>query len=167
MVEVGDLERGQYERLELEDGRLADGTSVLALFHSNDPGIKKLITLGVDDPLDIETNTWESLKPEVDKQSIDAMTIIVNSSNPNERWFAHQALAALRELRKLYGQEDFLDTKPAPIKPTEDDGTTKPDPRNRKVDLMRPSAPKIEVDELEGDSDDGIKGVGETLSRPF
>jgi len=165
MVEVGDLERGQFERLELEDGRLADGTSVLALFYSDDPQIKALIEVGVENPLDIESNTWETLKPKVDKQSEDAMTIIVNSSNPNERWAAHKALAALRELRKLYGQEDFLDTKPEPPDTGEiPDGTTKPDPRRRKVDLMRPSAPKIEVDELEGDSDD--KEAGGT-PRPF
>jgi hypothetical protein len=96
------------------------------------------------------------------------MTIIVNSSNPSERWAAHKALAALRELRKLYGQEDFLDTKPEPLETTEGgpqgDGTTKPDPRRRKVDLMRPSAPKIEVDELEGDSDDKEAGG---IPHPF
>jgi hypothetical protein len=171
MVEVGDLERGQYERLELEDGRLADGTSVLALFYSDDPQIKSLIELGVEKPLDVESNTWEELKEKVDQQSADAMTIIVNSSDPEERWFAHQALAALRELRKLYGQEDFLDTKPAPPPMTQGgpissggDGTTQPDPRRRKIDLVRPSAPRIETDELKPTSDD--KEAGGT-PRPF
>jgi hypothetical protein len=168
MVEVGDLERGQFERLELEDGRLTDGTSVLALFYSNDPQIKKLISLGVENPLDVDGNSWKTIKPSADKQCADAMTIIVNSSNPDERWSAHKALAALRELRKLYGEEDFLDTKPEPIKPTEDDGTTQIDPRRRKVDLLRPQAPKIEVDELEPERDEErIKEAGKMPSRPF
>jgi hypothetical protein len=171
MVEVGDLERGQYERLELEDGRLTDGTSVLALFHSDDKDIKKLIDLGVDNPLDNITNTWDGIKVAVDKQSVDAMTIIVNSPNPDERWFAHQALAALRELRKLYGQQDYLDTKPAPTNPNtqggpQGDGTTQPDPRLRKVDLARPSAPKISTTELQPTSDEQVKEAGGT-PRPF
>jgi hypothetical protein len=173
MVEVGDLERGQFERLELEDGRLADGTSVLALFYSEDAKINKFLKLPVENPLDVEKVTWEKLKPSVEKLSIDAMTIIVNSNNPDERWNAHKALAALRELRKLYGMNDFLDTKPETPNQLnteggpQGDGTTQPDPRRRKVDLARPKAPKIETDELTPDGDDGVKEAGELLSRPF
>jgi hypothetical protein len=164
MVEVGDLERGQFERLELEDGRLADGTSVLALFYTDDSQIKKFLELPTENPLDIESNTWEALKSAVEINTTDALTIIVNSSNPDERWAAHKALAALRALRKLYGLEDAMDTKPPITNTTEGDGTTQIDPRRRKVDLMRPEAPKIEIDELESDSDD--KEAGGT-PRPF
>jgi hypothetical protein len=167
MVEVGDLERGQFERLELEDGRLADGTSVLALFYTDDSNIKKFLSLPMENPLDIESNTWDKLKPAVEKNTIDALTIIVNSSNPDERWAAHKALAALRALRKLYGLEDAMDTKPPITDTTGNDGTTQIDPRRRKVDLMRPNAPKIEVDELQGDGDDGMKEVGDIPARPF
>lgn len=42
MLNDGDLDRSQFERLELEDGRLADGTSVLALFYSEDPTSERL-----------------------------------------------------------------------------------------------------------------------------
>lgn len=171
MVEVGDLERGQYERLELEDGRLADGTSVLALFYSDDPNIKSLLAIGVDDPLDVMTNSWEMIKSKVDKQFIDAMTIVVNSPNPDERWYAHKALAALRALRKLYGQPDFLDTKSPPANQSlpagpQGDGTTNPDPRLRKTDLMRPQAPKISTTELQPTSDEQVKEDSES-SVPF
>ena len=170
MVEVGDLERGQFERLELEDGRLADGTTVLALFYSDDAKINKYLKLPVENPLDIEGNSWESLKPAVEKNTAEAMKVIVNSSNPDERWNAHKALSALRELTKLYNP--ILPEEPETPEDTEEgglqeDGTTKPDPRRRKVDLMRPEAPKIEVDELEGDQDDGMKEVGDIPSRPF
>jgi hypothetical protein len=172
MVEVGDLERGQFERLELEDGRLTDGTSVLALFYSDDPQIKKLMDIGVENPLDIEANSWETIKTAVEKKVVDALTIVVNSSNPDERWNAQKALAALRELRELYGVDDILDTKPKPLMQEETsgegDGTTKPDPRRRKVDLMRPQAPEFGVDELEPETDEErIKEAGDVPTRPF
>jgi hypothetical protein len=165
MVEVGDLERGQFERLELEDGRLADGTTVLALFYTEDKSIKKYLKLPVENPLDFEANSWETLKPVVEKSIADAMTVIVNSNNPNDRWSAMKALSALKELKKLYNP--VLPEEQPIQEGSEDDGTTKPDPRRRKVDLMRPEAPEIEVDELEADEDDGMKEVGSLPSVPF
>lgn len=173
MVEVGDLERGQFERLELEDGRLTDGTSVLALFYSEDKQIAKLLDIGIENPLDAEVNSWETIKPAVEKKVAEALTIIVNSNNPDERWGAQKALAALRELRELYGVEDVLNTKPQPLMEEqvseEDDGTTKPDLRRRKVDLMRPQSPGLDVDELEPDRDEErIKEeAGGTPPQPF
>ena len=172
MVEVGDLERGQFERLELEDGRLTDGTSVLALFYSDDKQIKKLMDIGVENPLDVEGNSWETIKTAVEKKVVDALTIVVNSSNPDERWNAQKALAALRELRELYSVDDILDTGPKPLMQEEtsgeDDGTTKPDPRRRKIDLMRPQAPEFGVDELEPETDEErIKEAGDVPTRPF
>jgi hypothetical protein len=174
MVEVGDLERGQFERLELEDGRLPDGTSVLALFYSDDPKINKYLKLSVENPLDNEKNSWDKLKADVDKHTIEAMTVIVNSDNPDERWNAHKSLAALRELRKLYGMEDFLDTKPASLPATQGgpiatggDGTIKPDPRNRKIDLARPNAPKIATNEFQINSTDRAKEADGIPVQPF
>jgi hypothetical protein len=166
MVEVGDLERGQFERLELEDGRLVDGTSVLALFYSEDPQIKQMLAVGSDNPLDIEKNTWESLKDSVENKSIDAMKIIVNSHNPDERWAAHKALAALRALRKLYGMEDHLDTSTQVDLSQVPDGITQPDPRRRKVDLTRPQSPGFQSDELKPTRDEQKEADG-LPARPF
>jgi hypothetical protein len=145
---------------------------VLALFYSDDPQIKKLMDIGVENPLDVEGNSWETIKPAVEKKVVDALTIVVNSSNPDERWNAQKALAALRELRELYGVDDILDTKPKPPMQeetsSEGDGTTKPDPRRRKVDLMRPQAPEFGVDELEPETDEErIKEAGDVPTRPF
>lgn len=169
MVEVGDLERGQFERLELEDGRLSDGTSVLALFYSDDKVISQLLKMPVENPLDIETVKWESLKSAVEKNTIEALTIIVNSSNPDERWAAQKSLAAMRALRKLYGMQDAFESKPVNVpQQGENDGTTKPDPRRRKVDLARPQSPGFASDELEPQRDEErVKEVGEIPARPF
>lgn len=57
MLADGDIDRGQFERLELRDGRLADGSSILSLFYSDDRQISKMLDLGVDDPLDVSGNT--------------------------------------------------------------------------------------------------------------
>lgn len=160
MVEVGDLERGQYERLELEDGRLEDGTTVLTLFYSKDSNIKKYLKLPVEDPLDIDENSWETLKEPVEKNKTMAMTTIVNSTKSDERWSAQKALSALKELEKLY-QPMPLPTEPNTDNPdNQDDGTTKPDPRRRRIDLARPKAPEIKVDELEPNYTDEGKEVG-------
>ena len=173
MVEVGDLERGQFERLELEDGRLDDGTSVLALFYSEDPRIKKFLKLPTDNPLDVDENTWEKLGEAVEKNTVEALTTIVNSSNPDDRWAAQKCLSALRELRKLYGMPDALEPQQNLGQDDgqnlgQNDGTTKPDPRRRKVDLMRPNAPKIDTDELEPERDEErIKEADGTPARPF
>lgn len=165
MVEVGDLERGQYERLELEDGRLEDGTTVLTLFYAKDPEVKKYLNLPVEDPLDIDENSWEELKEPVEKNKTMAMTTIVNSAQSDERWSAQKALSALKELEKLYQPEPLpVENPPAD---NQDDGTTKPDPRRRRIDLARPKAPEIKVDELEPNYTDEGKEVGNLLSQPF
>lgn len=167
MVEVGDLEQGQFEILELQDGRLADGTTVLALFYSDDPGIKTYLDLGVDNPLDIEKNKWDALEPKVEAQTVKCLTIIVTSNNPDERWNAKKSLSALDALRKLYNPMPDI-AAPKPPQDNQDDGLTHPDPRIRKVDHMRATQPPLETDELEPDSDDGVrKEAGELLPRPF
>jgi hypothetical protein len=71
MVGDGDLQRSQFEQLELADGRLPDGACVLALFYSEDPKVKELLDLGVDDPLaaaEIAVNTGAQLRAEQEAQ---------------------------------------------------------------------------------------------------
>jgi hypothetical protein len=67
--------------------------------------------------------------------------------------------------------DDYLDTKPqAPAmqESDSDDGTTHPDPRRRKTDLLRPQQPGLDVDELEPDRDEErVKEAGDMLPRPF
>lgn len=164
MVEVGDLERGQFERLELEDGRLEDGTTVLALFYSKDSRINQYLKLPIENPLDVDENDWESIREVVEEDTIKAMTVIVNSSDSEERWSAQKALSALRELERLYNP---VLEQPQDGQSNEGDGTTKPDPRHRRVDLTRPKAPEIQVDELEPNYTDEGKEVGSLLPRPF
>ncbi|MHC4104491.1 MAG: hypothetical protein ACYSR9_06090, partial [Planctomycetota bacterium] len=52
----GDLSQGQFEELELSDGRLPDGTSVLNLFLTTDPAMQELLSISVPNPLDVEAN---------------------------------------------------------------------------------------------------------------
>ena len=52
-LESGDLNEAQFEQLELDDGRLPDGSDILALWQSNDPQVLGLLgemtTEGIDD----------------------------------------------------------------------------------------------------------------------
>jgi len=169
MVDVGDMERGQFERLELEDGRLPDGTgtSTLALFYSDDTGITKYLQLPIENPLDVESNTWEQIKDTVNKNVIAAMKTIVNSHKPEERWNARLGLSALRELKKLYLVGDVVEEDTASPPGDSEDGLAHTDPRHRRVDLMRPQQPGLETDELEPDEDDGMKEAGGIPAHPF
>ena len=47
----GDITQDQFIEMELDDGRLEDGTSVLTLFVNDD--YAELLDIGVDNPLDI------------------------------------------------------------------------------------------------------------------
>lgn len=183
MLEVGDLSRSQFERLELEEGRLPDGTTVLALFFSENIVISSMLDLGLGkrfNPLDIEGNSYESVLPAVKKKKIDVLSIIVNSNKPAEREAARMALAALNALEKQYkdmqlnaqfGQDIETENEPEPqggSRADRQDGLTVPDERRRKVDLARPKPPRMETDELEADRDEErLKEESGLVPAPF
>lgn len=165
MLDVGDLSQNQFEELELNDGRLPDGTSVLGLFYSNDPTLKKMLDLGQQvDPLDIETSNATSVLASIRAKKAEVHTIIVNSRRPDERKDARRALAALDALEKLYTGED----EEEPQTDISNDDLTQVDGRTRHVDLQRPKLQGFEADELEPDSDDGaMKEAGREADYPF
>lgn len=102
MLNDGDLDRSQFERLELEDGRLADGTSVLALFYSEDPLLKDYLDLGVADPLDIEMQDPETIQRLIREKQAEVNRVLVNAKNEIDRWPAYKAFMALVKLEQVY-----------------------------------------------------------------
>jgi len=66
MVQDGDLSQSQFEELELQDGRLPDGSSVLSLFA--EPEHKAMLNLGVPDPLLLDK---AQLKPLVQEKQAE------------------------------------------------------------------------------------------------
>lgn len=109
MLEDGDLSQSQFERLELDEGRLVDGSDVLTLF--NNPEFTDLLDLGVENPTDIEQSEPAVVLAAIqDLQRL--LTAQLSGANPGEAIRIRQALAALDRLRKLYGGRSAASSAP-------------------------------------------------------
>jgi hypothetical protein len=102
-LEDGDLTRAQFERMELDEGRLPDGSDVLGLFAGpRDEAMRLFLNLGVENPLDVATNDASSMKKRIDAARAVAQAALASGRTAAEQTRARQALAALGALRKLY-----------------------------------------------------------------
>lgn len=82
MLDNGEITEGQFEALELEDGRLEDGVTVDVLFHDKDKDYVQLLS-GV---------TAENFEDKIQ----DIMAIIINSKDANLIRKARRAIAAIK-----------------------------------------------------------------------
>jgi hypothetical protein len=107
MVETGDLTKRQFEMLELSDGRLVDGSSVLLLFYSKDKTIKKLLDLGVstEDALDKEANDKKAMLQAIQEKLAEAAQYMMETDDSAEKLSAYQAQNALIYLDMYYRNE--------------------------------------------------------------
>ena len=109
MLDEGDLSQAQFERLELEEGRLVDGSDVLTLFAN--PELQDMLSLGVDNPTDLEVNEAAVMLAAIqDRQRM--LTAQLSGANPGEAQRIRQALAALDRLKMLYGGRSAQATAP-------------------------------------------------------
>jgi hypothetical protein len=109
MLQNEDITKVQFERLELEDGRLADGTSVLTLFYKNDPAYKKYLNVGITDPLNVFSHEPIAISEVIIEQMKEVAKAIANEEDPAEREIAIQCMFALAALQKLY-EDPLADT---------------------------------------------------------
>lgn len=138
MLEAGDLTRPQFERMELIDGRLPDGSSVLILFYSDDATIKKMLDIGTDDPLNSDENDEAAMLQAIHEKLVEAQVMLANESNEIKRAKEMQAIAALVYLQNFYsGESDALATSfgfKRPVQPADpnriDKRTRKDEPTN-------------------------------------
>jgi hypothetical protein len=93
MLQAGDISNAQYEELELQDGRLPDGTSVLSLF--NHPDYKAMLNLGVPDPLLLDKT---ELKPLVEEKKVELLTGLGVVKDFRTRKMMQEALKAVETL---------------------------------------------------------------------
>jgi len=98
----GDISDAQFEALELQEGRVADGSSVLTLFSDPDEQMHELLALGVDDPLDVAANIGFDIRAAIDAQQRLALAVLATEGKPDIRRKARQAIAALNALAELY-----------------------------------------------------------------
>jgi hypothetical protein len=116
MMESGDLTRSQFERMELTDGRLHDGSSVLLLFYSKDTTLKTWLDVGVDDPLDFESNDQVAMLSAILEKITEVLTVMADERNEVRKWNELMALSALIFLKRFYkdptkGFEDTMGYK--------------------------------------------------------
>ena len=125
MLQDGDLSDVEYAELELRDGRLENGTTVLSLFYTDDENLSKYLHLpAVADPLDVQANDVESTMTKIKAKLKDARTDIVNMSRPKDIQLARLAEIALMKLEEEYEGEqkkqEFLDGQLAQQQPGAD-----------------------------------------------
>ncbi len=100
MLDTGDLTRDQFERMELNSGRLPDGTDLLNAFH--DPEMEEFLDLGFENVLDTEANSAADVLMAIEvrrKELVPQMARAV----PGRKRELIKALAALDKLQMLYG----------------------------------------------------------------
>lgn len=98
----GDISQAQFNRMELDEGRLPDGANVLTLFNSVDSFLLEALDLGVDEPLATDVNDPFMMLGEIGAAALTAQDVMANSSTAKARERAGQALAALGALKALY-----------------------------------------------------------------
>lgn len=103
-LEAGDLTEQEYDDLELEDGRLPDGTDILNLFVSTDPDMQMMLAISVGDVLNTEANDAALVLPAIEDKLIEVRAILQNPVRPTLFDKARQAYAALLALKELYGK---------------------------------------------------------------
>lgn len=109
MLEEGDLTQAQFEREELQEGRLVDGSDVLTLF--NNPEFRELLDLGMENPTDLEVNEAAIVLAAIADRA-RLLTAQLAGANPGQANKLHQALAALERLKMLFGGRSAAATAP-------------------------------------------------------
>ena len=100
MVADGDITQQQFERLEMKDGRLSDGTSILQLFY--DPDYKAMLKMPVPDPLDTEGNDPEAMKAVIRTKGEELLKALGIVTNYRQREMIETAWYAIDFLRQQY-----------------------------------------------------------------
>jgi hypothetical protein len=103
MVNEGDITQEQRVRMELEDGRLADGTSLLNLFYSTQETFSRLLDVGMDDPLDNTDVNLVELDGNLSEKVKELRGLIANSPDGTRKNNYVIAFYALMALGKHYG----------------------------------------------------------------
>ncbi len=123
MVQSDEITLEQFVQLELKDGRLENGQSVLMLFASDDPAIQSIVQLpNIKDPLNVNINDASEIQNAVSEKRAQAF-IIMQSSNAKQQRKIREAVAALDALEKLYIQQSIQQGDPSATDISESNST--------------------------------------------
>lgn len=111
-----DLTRAQFIQLELDDGRLEDGTPIIALFGSDNRRLSEFLDIGIDNPLAVSQNDSQFVLQTIDEKLNLAYQAALQGGTAKEN--ATVAIAALMALKEMY---EPLEEKPTETQPSSDD----------------------------------------------
>lgn len=104
LLQAGQLSQAQFNELELNDGRLPDGSDVLILFDSPDEFMEDLLDLNVPAPTSILDNDAEDILIEISVAIQDAQGMLLTEEDTEKLVKIKLALAALSRLQGEYEQ---------------------------------------------------------------
>lgn len=107
-LKASDIDQAQFEELELSDGRLPDGASVLNLFLTTDPAMQQLLSISTPNPLDVDANreNAEFVLEQIKDALLLANMQALNAPTARIKNQAKQATKALTELQRIYQNPD-------------------------------------------------------------
>jgi len=120
----------QFERMELADGRLANGTNILALFYSKAEDMSTYLNLGIKDPVNVAQNDKEKMLKKINARLSELHAISINTKSDTVRKEVERAIWALIHLEKKYAEEDenpWSDEPKNPFEEEEESSTEVPD----------------------------------------
>ena len=126
MLRDGDITQAQFEKLELDDGRLEDGSEVITLFTNKD--FKTVLDLGVENPFDVIANDKQLILDAIAEKRAFLLTLYGEATNVRVKKEIDQALAALEALEDLYekAKPEKKPVQPPAMPPTPEGGETMP-----------------------------------------
>lgn len=101
MLDAGEINRAQLERLEIEDGRLEDGSPALSLFMTGSP----YVDLGIPRPLDVINNDPNIVLEAIADKLIELIEILATTTDHHQKWEVRKAMVAMKHLARIYGIE--------------------------------------------------------------
>lgn len=158
MRDEGEITQQQFEDLELQDGRLEDGTNILALFQSPDKQMQTLLSLpGIQDPLDVEVNDAATMTALITERIKFIQSRLFTAPNGRMKQMAQMAIVALDMLSTLYRDTTEITAEDeGDIDGTEDPETNRGDRGSIEADNGRDS---------EGDNDGDADTASDTADN--
>jgi hypothetical protein len=155
MYEDGDISNQQFERLELDDGRMPDGIPVTSLFYKKDGEFSRYLDLGVADPLNVQKNDPEKMIKKIAERRFEAMTDIANATTLATKNQMSRVLSALDQAEMRYrNPEIFAKWDETPELPEPLPGATSSDPRIRTANPLAVSSRKTATNPTNPSNDD-------------
>lgn len=102
MVLDHDITQEQFEQLELESGRLADGSPITSLFFRKSEKYRKYLDLGVDNPLDYAQNNPEDILAAITDKRAEIYEVFANPASTIDKIIARECDRALTEIELQY-----------------------------------------------------------------